>query len=156
MPDDGVAEFVRRLTGPVAGAGATDRELLTLFLDHRDETAFETLVRRHHRLVRSATARVLADPNDIDDAVQAAFLVLVQQARREDWRAELGPWLYAGVAHRIAVQVRARSRKRPARSGRPTRRAGFTPGFSWREACDILHAELDRLPNRYRLPLLLC
>jgi hypothetical protein len=28
--------------------------------------------------------------------------------------------------------------------------------LSWREACDILHAELDRLPERYRLPLLLC
>jgi hypothetical protein len=90
MPDDGVAEFVRRLTGPVAGAGATDRELLARFLDHRDEAAFEALVRRHHRLVRSAAARVLIDPNDAD-SVQAAFLVLVRRARRGDWRAELRP-----------------------------------------------------------------
>jgi RNA polymerase sigma factor (sigma-70 family) len=170
MADDGIVEFVRRLTGPAADAAATDRELLARFLDDRDgrprdgsrrgagdgDRAFETLVRRHERLVRSAVARVLADPNDIDDALQATFLVLVRRARRVDWRAELGPWLY-GVAHRVAVRLRARSRQRPGPLGTPDPAAPVPqPDLSWREACDILHAELDRLPDRYRLPLLLC
>src|SRR5262249_57253271 len=30
------------------------------------------------------------------------------------------------------------------------------PDLSWREACAALHEELDRLPDCYRLPLLLC
>jgi hypothetical protein len=35
-------------------------------------------------------------------------------------------------------------------------RSVLPPDLSWREACDLLHAELDRLPDRYRLPLLHC
>src|SRR5262249_49527635 len=31
-----------------------------------------------------------------------------------------------------------------------------TPDLSWREAVGVLHEELDRLPERYRLPLMLC
>src|SRR5204862_7121240 len=30
------------------------------------------------------------------------------------------------------------------------------PDLSWREACAAVHEELDRLPDGYRLPLLLC
>src|SRR5262249_22819439 len=30
------------------------------------------------------------------------------------------------------------------------------PDLSWREACAVLHEEVDRLPDRYPLPLLLC
>src|SRR5207302_3379595 len=34
--------------------------------------------------------------------------------------------------------------------------ASAAPELSWREACAALHQELERLPERYRLPLLLC
>ena len=109
MARDRVARLVHRLADPAGYDRATDRELLGWFAEARDERAFEVLVRRHGRLVWSAAARVLADPNDIDDAVQATFLVLVRRAGRSDWRADAGPWLY-GVAHRVAVRLRARSR----------------------------------------------
>jgi RNA polymerase sigma factor (sigma-70 family) len=147
---DGVVGFVRRLSGP----GATDRELLARFVAGRDEAAFEALVGRHARRVRAAAARVLADPADVDDATQATFLVLLRRAGRPDWHTALGPWL-SGVAHRVAVKLRAR-RRRPASldAGPPDPAPPPDPG--WREACDLLHAELDRLPDRYRLPLLLC
>src|SRR4029450_4940987 len=35
-------------------------------------------------------------------------------------------------------------------------RAAGAPDPSWREAVAALHEELDRLPDRHRLPLLLC
>src|SRR5205823_7558349 len=137
-------------------ADDTDRDLLTRFLREQDEAAFEALVRRHERLIRSAVGRVLSDPDDADDAFQATFLVLIRRARSIDWRTGLGPWLY-GVAHRVAIKARdaglARARKEAAA---PTRGADPPPDLSWREACALLHAELDRLPDRYRLPLLLC
>ncbi|VTR92038.1 sigma-70 family rna polymerase sigma factor : RNA polymerase sigma factor, sigma-70 family OS=Singulisphaera acidiphila (strain ATCC BAA-1392 / DSM 18658 / VKM B-2454 / MOB10) GN=Sinac_5058 PE=4 SV=1: Sigma70_r2: Sigma70_r4_2: CarboxypepD_reg [Gemmata massiliana] len=138
------------------GTDATDRDLLERFLDAHDEEAFEALVRRHDRLVRSAITKVLPDAHDADDAFQATFLVLVRRAKAIDWRAGLGPWLY-GVAHRVAVKARdaghARTRKEKDAKARTP---GAAPDLSWREACVLLHAELDKLPDRYRLPLLLC
>ncbi|QJW94811.1 sigma-70 family RNA polymerase sigma factor [Frigoriglobus tundricola] len=138
-------------------ADATDRDLLTRFLRDQDEAAFEVLVVRHARLVGSAIAKVLADPHDAEDAFQATFLILVRRARSIDWGTGFGPWLY-GVAHRVAVKVRDASRTRARREkGGGSRPAPPSPiDLSWREACALLHAELDRLPDRYRLPLLLC
>ena len=156
MAHDGLTEIVRRLAIPVRYTLATDRELLAQFTVSRDQVAFEALVRRYARQVRSATAHVLTDQGDIDDAVQATFLVLVRRAARKDWRDSLGPWLF-GVAHRVALKLRNRNLRRPDPLGdadpadpAPAQDAG------WREACDLLHRELDRLPDRFRLPLLLC
>ncbi|OWK40302.1 RNA polymerase sigma factor [Fimbriiglobus ruber] len=156
MAARGVIGFVRRFADPDGYARMTDRELLGRFSDVRDETAFETLVARHARLVRSAIVRVLVDPGDIDDATQATFLILVRRAGRTDWEPGLGPWLY-GVAHRVAVRLRARNRRRPVSLGNadPGNSAPL-PEPGWQETCDLLHTELDRLSDKYRLPLLLC
>jgi RNA polymerase sigma factor (sigma-70 family) len=156
MHDRGITAFVRRLSEPGRYQRATDRELLGLFLNDRDEAAFEILFRRHERLVRTAVARVLTDPDNTADALQATFLVLLRRAEAIDWRAGLGPWLY-GVAHRVAVRLRVRDRRQPTLLGADDAADPSPPADpSWREACELLHVELDRLPDRYRLPLLLC
>jgi RNA polymerase sigma factor (sigma-70 family) len=139
----------------------TDRALLNRFLRDADEGAFEQLVRRHERMVRSAIAKVLPNPDDAEDAFQAVFLVLVRRAKSIDWRAGIGPWLY-GVAHRVAVKARdaSHTRTRKEKAAVPAEPAGPSEleaaDLSWREACALLHVELDKLPDRYRLPLLLC
>jgi RNA polymerase sigma factor (sigma-70 family) len=147
-----LTRFVRE----IVDTQATDRDLLARFLDQRDERAFEKLVRRHDRLVRSAIGKVMGNAPEAEDAYQAAFLVLVRRARAIDWRAGLGPWLY-GVAHRVAVKAKARTAKRArmesqARPGKSI----LPPDLSWQEACDLLHSELDSLPDKYRLPLIYC
>jgi RNA polymerase sigma factor (sigma-70 family) len=148
---------VRRDLAPNGTAVEVDRDLLRRFLNGQDEAAFEALVRRHDRLVRSAIAKVLSHPHDAEDAFQATFLVLVRRARSIAWRAGLGPWLY-GVAHRVAVKARHAGRTRVRKEkGAPARPCDpGPPDLSLREACALLHAELDALPDRYRLPLLLC
>jgi RNA polymerase sigma factor (sigma-70 family) len=156
MSGTGIGNSVSRWMDRLAGSGVTDHELLHRYTEHADQDAFEVLVRRHHDLVWAASARVLADPNDVADAVQATFLVLVQRAQRADWRPNLGPWLY-GVAHRVSVRLRVRGRRRPGPLGAAAPVAPpVGPDLSWQEACALLHAELDLLPDRYRLPLLLC
>jgi RNA polymerase sigma factor (sigma-70 family) len=155
-----VAQLASRLRRETATCDPadTDRDLLARFLREQDEAAFEALIRRHERLVRSAIAKVLSDPHDAEDTFQATFLILVRRAKLIDWHAGFGPWLY-GVAHRVAVKARdagrARVRKEQEAGTRPAE-AEQTPDLSWREACALLHAELDKLPDRYRLPLLLC
>jgi RNA polymerase sigma factor (sigma-70 family) len=136
-------------------AGASDTELLAHFRRHCDPAAFEAIVHRHGPRVVAACRRVLADPADADDAVQATFLVLMRKPGSvRDGRALAG-WL-SGTAHRIALKVVERRQRREAVEARGIHRPSESPDLSWREACLILHEELDRLPDRHRLPLILC
>ena len=133
-----------------------DAELLERFRRTTDPAAFEAIVRRHGDRVLAACHKVLSDPADVEDAFQATFVVLLREARSVRKRESLGGWLY-GVAHRTALQARRRATRRAdVEARKPTRTSGEAPDLSWQEACAILHEELDRLPDTYRLPLLLC
>jgi RNA polymerase sigma factor (sigma-70 family) len=134
---------------------ATDGDLLDHFRRHRDPAAFEMIVRRHGARVIAACRRVLADAADADDSFQATFLVLMRDPGSVRSGKTLGAWL-AGVAHRIALKAVTRRRRREQVESRVAPTASNGPDLSWREACGILHEELDRLPERQRLPLLLC
>jgi RNA polymerase sigma factor (sigma-70 family) len=151
-----VTSRLMRESNPAGPATETDRDLLMRFLQQQDEAAFEILVGRHDRLVRSAIAKVLSNSHDADDAFQATFLILIRRAKSIKWRAGLGSWLY-GVAHRVAVKARDSGRVRMMKEGsKKPEHVEAPPDLSWREACALLHAELDKLPDRYRIPLLLC
>ena len=66
---------------------------------------------RHGPMVLGVCRQLLRDPNDVDDAFQATFLVLVRKAgtlRRCDL---LGNWLY-GVAYRVAMRARSQAARR--------------------------------------------
>lgn len=141
-----------------ASRTATDAELLEQFLRTSDEAAFAALVHRHRARVLAACRAVLADGADVEDAAQQTFLTLWQNARSIRKRRSVGSWLF-GVAHRLAVTISARARRRILIEGRAReRRRESTPApdISWPEACAILHEELDRLADKHRLPLLLC
>src|ERR1700687_2302876 len=103
-----------RLRGPYSGAlfnqlerlfdrgtstGLSGGDLLERFVTGRDEVAFEALVARHGRMVLGVCRQLLRDPNDVDDAFQATFLVLVRKAGTLERRELLSNWLY-GVACR--------------------------------------------------------
>jgi RNA polymerase sigma factor (sigma-70 family) len=154
MAKNGMAHVTQCLK-KLVDTQTSDRDLLRRFLEHEDEGAFETLVRRHDRLVRSAIGKVMGSSAEAEDAYQATFLVLVRRARAIDWRPGLGSWLY-GVAHQVAVKAQARNTKRVRLKGAAKQQSILPPDLSWQEACDLLHAELDRLPDQYRMPLLLC
>src|SRR5207302_239346 len=104
------------------------------------------------QLVLAACRKVLTDPADVEDAFQATFLTLLRQASKIRKQASVGSWLF-GVAHRLAVRVRADTERRRRNERKPTRRVSAAePDLSWREACAVLHEELDKLPDRLRLP----
>ncbi len=134
----------------------SDSELLDRFRSSRDAAAFEAIVRRHGKQVLAAGRQVLGQSADVDDVFQAAFLALLKDAKNIRTGQSLGSWLF-GVAHRLALQARMRdARRRSAEARRPAPTELNLTDLSWREACAILHEELDRLPETYRLPLLLC
>ena len=94
--------------------GTSDADLLKRYVHERDETAFETLVRRHGPMVLGVCRRLLHNPHDAEDAFQVTFLVLVRKASALHSPSTIGNWLY-GVAYRTALEVRKASAKRRAK-----------------------------------------
>ena len=138
--------------------GETDGALLDRCQTGNDSVAFEQLVRRHGSKVLAACRKVLPDSADVDDAFQATFLVLLQKPRSVRKKESVGAWLF-GVAHRVAVRARdsaARRRRLLKKAARASDEATAIADLSWRDACAILHNELDKLPDTLRLPLILC
>jgi RNA polymerase sigma factor (sigma-70 family) len=136
-------------------AAVPDAELLARFRDHRDPAAFEAVVRRHGPRVLGACRKVLADEADVEDAFQATFVILMRDPHAVRRANALGPWLF-GVAHRVALQARIARKRRERIEARAAGPRDDSPDLSWKEACAVLHEELDRLPETHRLPLLLC
>jgi RNA polymerase sigma factor (sigma-70 family) len=138
------------------GGTVTDRELLQAFSAHRDESAFAALVQRHGLMVLGVCRRVLGNEHDIEDAFQAAFLVLAHKAGSTRWHDSVASWLYE-VAWRLATKVRTANFRRQ-RFGKAVEIMSADP--TWlaadRELQSMIDEELRRLPEKYRLPLILC
>ncbi len=157
-PGDAVRQ-INRLFRDGTAAALTDGQLLERFATRRPEAAeaaFEALVSRHGPMVLRVARGVLRDPHDVEDAFQATFLVLVRKAHAIGERELLGPWLY-GVAHRVALKARGVAAKRNKREGGAfdDPPADVTEG-PWLDLRPILHEELNRLPEKYRKPVVLC
>jgi RNA polymerase sigma factor (sigma-70 family) len=149
--------FLRRLRAKEALRHVPDSDLLRQFSAHRNEAAFALLVGRHGGMVLHVCQGLLRNPADADDAFQATFLVLARQARSIRKQGSLGSWLY-GVAYRTALKARAAQaarRRHEARVGAAPR-PDAADELTWREAQELLHQELARLPEKYRAPLVLC
>jgi RNA polymerase sigma factor (sigma-70 family) len=153
------ATLFRRLSALAGGPeqAATDRELLRRFVAGRDEPAFAALVGRHGPLVLGVCRRLLARPQDAEDAFQATFLILARKAASVRWQESAAGWLH-GVARRVALKARAAALRRAAReqSARPPRAADPVAELAARELYALLDEELARLPENYRGPVLLC
>ncbi len=141
-----------------------DEDLLERFLHgekSESQEAFRTLVLRHGPAVLGICRRVLEMQQDAEDVFQATFLVLARKAGTIRNRRLLAGWLYE-VAHRMAVKARGHSVRRrnlerqvAAMSPRVIVRNEADLAASLNELRPILHAEVDRLPERYRAPVIL-
>jgi RNA polymerase sigma factor (sigma-70 family) len=138
-------------------AGLTDGQLLTAFVERRDDAAFAALVRRHGPMVMGVCRRALRNRHDAEDAFQAAFLVLVRKAGSVVPREMVGNWLY-GVAHNTALQARVAAAKRKRKEKQVADKPGpeaARPAV-WDDVTECLDQELSRLPDKYRVPVVLC
>jgi RNA polymerase sigma factor (sigma-70 family) len=141
----------------LASTELTDGQLLGRYLTTRDAAAFETLVRRHGPMVLGVCRRLLPNLHDAEDAFQATFLVLVRKARTITPRDAVGSWLY-GVAYRAAQKVRvaaARRRSKEVPMAQVPEPTTVAQGL-WHDVLPLLDHELTLLPEKYRLPIVLC
>ena len=127
-------------------------------MTRRDEAAFTALVERHGPMVQRVCGEVLGDYHDAQDAFQATFLVLARQAELNSPARLTGELAVRrglpGLGVRpVGLGTAAKAR---AELGRPGGRGTAASKETSREASGRLHAELGRLPERFRAAVVLC
>ena len=150
---------IRALFHVGATGGLTDEQLLARFVDSERDTgelAFAELVARHGPMVLRVCRMILRNAHDAEDAFQATFLVLARQSRSIRERGSAASWLH-GVARRVALSARSAAARRRAHE----RRAAEMPMPSaddagWNDFGDVLHQEIEQLPEKYRKAIVLC
>jgi RNA polymerase sigma factor (sigma-70 family) len=156
-----VLRHLRRVLGRLAPGDVTDADLLTRFVTGRDEAAFELLLWRHATMVLSVCRDVTQDEHTAEDAFQATFFALVRRAAAMRDGQSLGAWLYQ-VAYRVALRARSQAVRRAAqeRHDLDLPNLAATPVLPdetvLRELRPLLHEEVQRLPPKYRIPIVLC
>jgi RNA polymerase sigma factor (sigma-70 family) len=150
-------QHIRRLSGGDAVVESSDAALLRHFLGDGDEAAFTALVQRHGAIVWQVCLSALGQREDAEDVFQATFLVLARKAGSVRKQQSLACWLH-GVAFRLARKVRERNLRRRTNVGEALEQLPARPmdDLTWRELRQVLHEELGRLPEKNRLPILLC
>jgi RNA polymerase sigma factor (sigma-70 family) len=154
VPD---VEHVRRLVDGQVIDQRSDGQLLECFLLEREPAAFTALMRRHGGMVLGVCRRIVRHAHDAEDVFQATFLVLARKAASISKRESVGSWLH-GVALKLAKKFKTRQDRCRQRDRLVAAPSAADPSLeaAWRELQTLLDAEVQRLPARYREPLLLC
>ena len=150
-------QHLRDLYGSGTLIGFSDGQLLAHYAMFKDGAAFEALVARHGSMVVATCRAMLEHEHDIEDAFQATFLVLARKAASVRAGDALGGWLHR-VAYRIAVQAKRDMRKRQRLESElaAMRISDATRARPDLDLRSIVHEEIERLPERERLSLILC
>jgi RNA polymerase sigma factor (sigma-70 family) len=151
-----VLRGIERIFNQGSLTGLSEGQLVRQFAAG-DEGAFEALIVRHGPTVLGVCRRMLPDARDVEDAFQATFLVLLRKAGGLRDPEAISPWLY-GVAGRVAARIRARAARRSAEERKGARPQVTQPDrdLEQRELRALLDEEIQRLPEKYRRPVVLC
>jgi RNA polymerase sigma factor (sigma-70 family) len=135
----------------------SDGQLVQDFVQLRDEAAFEVLIWRHATMVLNLCQRILHDSHEAEDAFQASFLILARKGASIGKHESVASWLYK-VAYRVALRVRSKSIVRSGTEGLVEQLAAPETGddLLWRDLRPVLDEEINRLPEKYRAPFVLC
>ncbi len=145
-------------------AELSDEDLLNAYLSGNEpdsQEAFRELVVRHGPMVLGTCRHVLNQTQDAEDAFQATFLVLARKGATIRNRRVLSGWLHE-AAYRIAMKLRTRTVRRSALESQsiamwPSEIEHDDQGerAAWNELRPVLHEEVNRLPEKYRVPVIL-
>ncbi len=152
----GVLGHVRRMFRRQELQALDDGQLLDVFLGEGEPEAFAVLMERLGPMVLGVCRRLTLQAQDAEDAFQATFLVLLRKGWSIEPRSKVGCWLY-GVACRTAREARRLAQRRWSREQQvetlPER--AVSPEAN-NDLAQWLDRELERLPVKYRLPIVLC
>jgi RNA polymerase sigma factor (sigma-70 family) len=146
---------MQNVAGSTTQTVPMDERLLRDYVARQDAGAFAAIVRRHGGMVSAVCRRMLWREQDVEDAFQATFLVLMRKAPSLSRPNLLGPWLY-GVSYRVASKIRsANIQQRTREAPMVDLPAPEADDVRWCDLRSVLDDELQRLPQRYQRPLVL-
>ena len=136
-----------------------ERELVRRCL-RKDEDACTELVGAYAQMVGTVIWRATGDHGIVEDLAQETFLRIFRGLPYFDARAKLSTWIYT-IAHRVAVDHRRQSGRwreefNPAErdfDSQPSRGLDPEAAAATSELDRLVHGQLERLPDKYRLPL---
>ena len=148
---------LRQLLRPLGASSSTDKELLERYVAAREEEAFSTLLQRHGPMVLGVCRRILGDHHAAEDAFQATFMILARKSAAIGWRDSVANWLYS-VAFRVASKLKSQAlrRRRSEAAAVPPEQPAAPDRIEWRDLRGVLDEELQHLPARFRIPVVLC
>jgi RNA polymerase sigma-70 factor (ECF subfamily) len=139
------------------GSEPADVDLIRQILAGHVER-FEILVRRYQRLVATAALRMGVPRQEVEDVANEVFLKVYRNLKAYEPQHALSTWLY-----RITVNAALdhNRRRRPDSRAEEIPDSLGDPGPSPHERADraesarLLHEALRRIPEHYRVPLVL-
>lgn len=164
---DALAAFVRH----GAAVRSSDEELLA-GLRRGSRTAYRHLLREHGGRLLAVATRIAGDPESGRDALQEALLLVVRRIDTFEGRSSLSTWLHRIVVNQ-ALSIRRRRARRaelpiepllPSFDEAGKRVPSVHPSepqrapeelVSSREVREQVREAIERLPERYRVVLLL-
>lgn len=146
---------------PATNRVPTDSDLQA-FLEG-DQQAFDKLDERYRPMVGRIARKKLGDWNAAEDASQAALMVLARRAGSIRQNKPVAGWLY-GVVSLIATNIWSRKAQQRKKNEKWWKEKNseyqrqidkFRETETMNEVLSILYEELDRLDEKYRVPIVL-
>jgi RNA polymerase sigma-70 factor, ECF subfamily len=145
-----------------------DEELVRLFVDGRDEEAFNELVSRYSDKVYRLAYRITNNPNDAEEILQEVFLILTEKLSTFRKESRFSTWLYRVASNASFMYLRNLKRNREKETSldeyKPYNDYGVLEGaeqrdWSGRPDSQLLSAEgtqliekaISELPEDYRV-----
>jgi RNA polymerase sigma factor (sigma-70 family) len=160
--DNREQQLLFRATFAAASLDAVaDVELVRRVASLSDRAAFELLLWRHGPLVWATCRRILGHTSDAEDVFQVVFHTLSRRAGAIADGTAVASWLYRITIRTALKAARVRSRRAQRESPcdtLPVLASDDDPVrvAVGREVGAILDAEIARLPERFRLPFIMC
>ena len=117
ITDKKTGQFSERSPGSERGFGLkphnelSDEELVKLFVQTKDESAFNELVSRYGDRIFRLALRITHDPNDAEEVLQEVFLTLVGKLDTFRQESKFSTWLYRVATNASYMLIRSEKRK---------------------------------------------
>lgn len=135
-----------------------DVDLLASFVHSGSQDDFSALVERHSAMVLDVCRRMLGNA-DAEDAAQAVFVLLWQKAKRLKRGTILAGWLHRTAHHVSCNALRSRKSRHRLEQTAAMELTSMNNDSStidqWSEVRRILDEEVNRLPDKLRVPFVL-
>lgn len=145
-----------------------DEELVGMFVNSRDEDAFNELVNRYSDKVYRLAYRITNNQNDAEEIIQEVFLILIEKLSTFRKESRFSTWLYRVASNASFMYLRNLKRSRERETSlddyKPYNDYGVLEGveerdWSGRPDSQLLSAEgtqliekaISELPEEYRV-----